>query len=225
MAKLSRWPVVPAHEGTLLARAKLQLLVLMLYLFGASGLPAQSRSAVDASRSFDRCKIIADDQERLDCLKKLIPIPPVAVGHAAGEDLWPLVRTPDPQGGPDAVAIMRTPVAARSDADLAGLMIRCRDKPGLEVVLALVRPVPPRSKQIVTLASKAVQTVLHAQAASAGTVLILPMDATAFTTGPWGGQTELGVTIKGPAGEIRGVVPLDGVAGSLARLSAACRSR
>lgn len=225
MAKFLRWLVVLVHEGTLLARPGLQLLVLVPCLLGVSGVPAQSRGAVDASGSFDRCKVIADDRQRLDCLKKLIPAPPVAVGDATSEDIWPLVRTPNPEGGPDAVAIMRTPDTARSDADLAGLMIRCRDKPGLEVVLALVRPVPPRSKWVVTLRSKAMQTVLHAEASSAGTVLILPMDATAFTTGPWGGQTELGVTIKDPAGEIHGLIPLDGVARSLARLSAACRSR
>ena len=101
----------------------------------------------DSQQDFDRCKAIASDSARLDCLKKLLPN---ALSDAPLENastIWRLTRTPRPNRGPDAVAIMRTADTTQSDPDLAGLMIRCQDKPGLEVVLALLRPFPPRSKK------------------------------------------------------------------------------
>ena len=64
--------------------------------------------------------------------------------------------------------------------------------------------------------------ILHAETSPAGTALILPIEATAFTTGPWQGLKELAVTIKDPETEIRGVIPLAGVAPAMAKLSASC---
>src|SRR5882757_2159539 len=87
----------------------------------------------DISQDFEKCKIIANDQARLNCLKSLLPKDSTGPS-APARDSWPLVRTPHPQGGPQAVAIMRTADTARSDPDLAGLMIRCKEQPGFEVL-------------------------------------------------------------------------------------------
>ena len=57
---------------------------------------------------------------------------------------WRLVRTPNPAGGPDAVAAMRTAESARSDLDFAGLMLRCGEVEP-EVLVVLVRPLPIHS--------------------------------------------------------------------------------
>ena len=169
--------------------------------------------------------MIANDQARLTCLKNLLPSASSGPAASAAHDLWPLVRTPHPKGGPDAVAIMRTADTAQSDPDLAGLMIRCEEKPGFEVLLALVRPFPPRTKRDVVVTSGTTQSVLRAEASPTGTGLILPIEATAFTTGPWQGLKELAVTIKDPEAEIRGVIPLDGLAPAMAKLSANCPPR
>lgn len=194
----------------------------LFYMVGATAVLAQER---DISRDFEKCKVIADDQARLNCLKHLIPS--VASNPATSDtgDSWPLVRTPNPKGGPDAVAIMRTADTAQSDPDLAGLMVRCGEKPGLEVLLALVRPIPPRTKRDVVVTSGTTQSVLRAEASSTGTALILPIEATAFTTGPWQGLKKLAVTINDPEADIRGVIPLDGLAPAIAKLSTSCPPR
>lgn len=192
----------------------------LLYIVGATSAFAQN---TDFIQDFEKCKVISDDRARLNCLKNLIP--GVASEEApAPNDSWPLVRTPNPKGGPDAVAVMRMANTTQSDPDLAGLMIRCAEKPGLEVVLALVRPFPPRAKADVIVRSGAAPFVLHAQASSVGTALILPIEATVFTTGPWHEWKELVVTIKQPEAEIRGTIPLEGAAPAIARLSASCPS-
>jgi hypothetical protein len=197
------------------------LSVALVYLFGTTSVFAQGR---DVSEDFEKCKVIADDQARLSCLKNLLPQISSSPAASTAHDPWPLVRTPHPKGGPDAVSIMRTADTAQSDPDLAGLMIRCGEKPGFEVLLALVRPFAPRTKRDVVITSGTSQSVLHAEASSIGTALILPIEATAFTTGPWQGLKALAVTIKDPETEIRGVIPLDGLAPAMAKLSASCPS-
>jgi hypothetical protein len=201
--------------------SSLSLSIALMYLLGTTSVFAQDR---DVSEDFAKCKVIANDQVRLNCLKNLLPEPASGLAASALQDSWPLVRTPRPTGGPDAVAIMRTADTAQSDPDLAGLMIRCqeKEKPGFEVLLALVRPFPPRTKRDVVIRSETMQSVLHAEASSSGTALILPLEATAFTTGPWQGLKELAVTIKDPETEIRGVIPLGGLAPAMAKLSTSC---
>jgi thiamine phosphate synthase YjbQ (UPF0047 family) len=117
---------------------------------------------------------------------------------------------------------MRTADTAQSDPDLAGLMIRCQEKQAAGVLLALVRPFPPRSKREVAIGSGAKQSVLHAETSQAGTALVLPIDATAFTTGPWQGLKELEVRVNDPEGDVRGVISLEGIAPALAKLAASC---
>jgi hypothetical protein len=134
------------------------------------------------------------------------------------------VAAHQPNGGPDAVAIMRTADTTQSDPDLAGLMIRCREKPGLEVVLALLRPFPPRSKKDVVVNLGATESILHAETSTPGIALVLPIDATFFTIGPWRHLKQLSVEIRDPESNVRGVIPLDGIAPALAKLSASCPS-
>jgi hypothetical protein len=200
------------------------LLVLRAALLGFVGSAAVFAQGADVSQDFEKCKVISDDQTRLNCLKKLIPSPHSEAAATTTHESWRLVRTPNPKGGPEAVAVMRMADTAQSDPDLAGLMIRCAETPGPEVLLALVRPVPPRTKTDVIVALGTTQSVLHAQASAAGTALILPIEAATFTTGPWRGLKDLAVTIKHPEAEIRGTIPLDGAASAIAKLLASCPS-
>lgn len=190
----------------------------LFYMVGAMAVFAQGH---DISQDFEKCKVIADDQARLNCFKNLLPSDSSKPATSATTD-WPLVRTPHPKGGPEAVSIMRTADTDQSDPDLAGLMIRCAEKPGLEVLLALVRPFPPRAKRDVVVTTGTTKSVLHAEVSSIGTALILPIEATAFTAGPWQGMKELAVTINDPEAEIRGVISLEGLAPAMAKLSASC---
>jgi hypothetical protein len=191
----------------------------LVYLVATTALFARGR---DVSQDFEKCKTIANDQARLTCLKDLLPNTSSDPAASAVHDSWPLVRTPNPKGGPDAVAIMRTADTARSDPDLAGLMIRCQEKPGFEVLLVLVRPFPPRTKRDVVVTAGTTQSVLRAEASATGTALILSIEATAFTTGPWYGLEECAVTVKDPEAEIRGVIPIGGLAPAMAKLGASC---
>jgi hypothetical protein len=206
-------------ESTLLT----SFLVLGYLLTGAMIAAAQQP---DVSEGFAKCKAIVEDQARLDCLKKLLPPsdPAAATPAQSIQDPWPLVVTPHPTGGREAISIMRTADTTRSDPDLAGLMIRCQEKSGFEVLLALVRPFPPRARRDVIVGSGTGQSVLHAEVSSLGTGLVLPVEPTTFTTGPWRGLKEFAVVIKDPEAEVRGVIPLDGLAPAMARLSARCPS-
>jgi hypothetical protein len=191
----------------------------------SSGTPSALAQERDSLSGFESCKAISGDQARLECLKKLLPKPsPDAAPAEDGAAAWRLIRTSRPNGAADAVAIMRTADTTRSDPDLAGLMIRCQEKPGLEVVLALVRPFPPRSKRDVVVNSGAAESVLHAESSPPGTALVLPVDAAAFTTGPFRELKLLSVRIKDPENDIRGIIPLDGVGSAIARVSANCPS-
>jgi hypothetical protein len=171
---------------------------------------------------FEKCRVLGDDQARLACLKNLLPKTADGPDASHPRDSWPMVRTPHPQGGPDAVSIMRTADTTRSDPELAGLMIRCAETPGLEAMLALVRPVPPRSRRDVVLAAGATEVLLHTEVTSAGTALLLPVETSTFTAGPWRNTKEIVVTIRDPDGEIRGVIPIDGIGPAMAKLSANC---
>ena len=204
-------------------RIRTQLIPLILaagaiYVVGATFAVTQERDSQD----FEHCKTIASDRARLDCMKNLLPKPLSDDDNAA---IWPLIRTPRPNGGPDAVAVMRTvDTTTQSDPDLAGLMIRCREQPGLEVVLALLRPFPLRSKKDVVVNLGSTESILHAETAAPGTALVLPIDATIFTIGPWRELKQLSVTIRDSEGDVRGVIPLDGIVPALAKLLASCPS-
>jgi hypothetical protein len=188
----------------------------------AGVMPAQSQQN-DSVQGFEACKAIAGDRARLDCLKKLLPKSSTgAVTPEESASAWRFIRTSRPNGAADSFAIMHTADTTQSDPDLAGLMIRCQEKPpGLEVMLALVRPLSPRSKRDVVVNSGA---ILHAESSSVGTSLVLPIDATAFTTGPYRELNSLSVKINDPEGDIRGVIPLDGITSAIARLSTNCPS-
>jgi hypothetical protein len=207
--------VAPNHHQT----ALLILAAVVLYLAASTGALPQAASPDD----FESCKAIAADQARLDCFKRLLPRDKPGEDRPS-KDPWPLIKTPRPNGAGEAFAIMRTGDTAGSDPDFAGLMIRCREQPGLEVVLALMRPLPPRSKRDVVILPNAGRLVLHAETAAPGTALVLPIDGAAFTTGDWRELKQLSIKIIDPDGDIKGVVPLDGVGPAIARLTDACQS-
>ena len=137
---------------------------------------------------------------------------------------WHVVRTINPQGGADAISIMHTADTSRSDLDFAGLMIRCRDGRA-EVVIVIIRPLPPLARPQVVFGPPGNETQLEATVAPPGTAIVLPTDATTLITGSWQSLNDLSIRVdEGPA-TIRGVIVLAGLQAAFNELVASCPSR
>jgi hypothetical protein len=185
--------------------------------------------------NFERCRTIPDATARLHCYEdadraatpKPQPVPPgtpatpgaaapsIAPGH------WRLVRTPNPGGGRDAVSIMQTADIARSDLGLAGLMLRCGEN-GTEVLVVLLRPVPPGAHPKVTLGAGGSNAEFVASVVPPGAAILLPQGAAALAAGAWQSAAQLAVQVDDDQGPIRGVVSLAGLGTALRTLLANC---
>lgn len=135
---------------------------------------------------------------------------------------WRLVRTPGPQGDPEIVSIMHTADALQSDPDFAGLMIRCREKPHLQIGLVVIRPFPPRAQPQVTVTSDHSTTRLQATVLPGGIILTLPNEAEVLAQGSWQSLNQVSFAIEGDGITINGIVPLERLSAALAFLQSNC---
>jgi hypothetical protein len=134
---------------------------------------------------------------------------------------WRLVRTPNPRGGPDAVSIMRTADLSKSDAELAGLMLRCAPS-GVEILIILIAPLSPRARPQVITGSVGNETRFDATVVPPGAAILLPSDASALLNGPWQSLPEISVSVRYDQTSIQGTVPLSGLSAALGALRANC---
>jgi hypothetical protein len=134
---------------------------------------------------------------------------------------WRFVRTPNPRGGADALSIMHTADTSRSDPDLAGLMIRCRDG-GIEVVIIFIRSFPFRAQPIVFLGPQGHEAQFKATIVPPGTAILLPTAAADLVRGSWHGLSDLFIRTTEGQKTIRGVVPLAGLQAALKVFIASC---
>lgn len=179
--------------------------------------------------NFERCRGIQDPAARLRCYEDAASQPattPQVLGPASGG--WHLVRTRNPEGGKETVSIMQTADVTKSDIELAGLMLRC-DAGGLEVLIALIRPLPPRAQPKVTLNANGNINDFTANVVPPGIWLQLPAEAAALASGPWQAARELSVQIdpghNAPeTNAIHGVIPLTGLEAALPVLRTNCLS-
>lgn len=144
----------------------------------------------------------------------------------AGSELsggWRFVRTPNPQGGPDAVSIMHTADPSRSDLDLAGLMIRCNGN-STEVIVVLLRAFPFRARPHVLLGESGHETRLEATIAPPGTAVLLPGDGK-FLSSLWRDNSDLFIRIEDDQTTVAGVVALKGLEPAFEALAANCNSQ
>jgi hypothetical protein len=186
----------------------------------------------DPEASFEHCRAITDDAARLRCFETIARKPPTnlesrTLGPQAGT--WRLVRTPNPDGGPDAVSMMQIADTARSDFDLAGLALRCQNG-GLEVVIVLVGALPLRARPKVIVRAGEQSADFDATVLPPGASVLLPATASGLASGPWTAATELTVQIEaerrgGASNEIRGVIPLVGLGSALPVLLANCSAQ
>jgi hypothetical protein len=139
----------------------------------------------------------------------------------SGAGTWRLVRTSNPRGGPDAVAVAQTADPLRSDIDFAGLMLRCAAV-RFEVVVVLLTPLPPRPSPRVKLTARGSTVDLPATLISPGVLIVLAPNAADLVSGPWTSASELALEVVSKDTFIRGVVSLVGLAPALALLLTNC---
>lgn len=136
-------------------------------------------------------------------------------------DGWRLVRTANPQGGPDAVSIIHTADLIHSDPDLAGLMLRCGQS-GTELLIVVVTPFPPGAHPDVTISTGGSEWHFAGQVIPPGAELLLPPESATLVRTAWQSTRELAVKVSSPDQSLRGVVPVDGMTAALATLMPNC---
>ncbi|WP_271526783.1 MULTISPECIES: hypothetical protein [unclassified Bradyrhizobium] len=118
---------------------------------------------------------------------------------------------------------MKTADTAQSDPDFAGLIVRCAPQGKIDVLVALIRPFPPRSRPKVTIAANGGGTLtFDARMAAAGATVLLPDEVSAFAAGKWQTAASLSVAVSEGDSEIKGVVALNGLREAYHSLLANC---
>lgn len=209
----------PDFEITGCCRVLSSGLIAVIVAIAAGLLIRPAASAGPAPDDLERCRVITEDAARLRCFKSIMGQRWTANPAALGE--WRLVRTHGPQGEPDTVSIMHTADMGRSDLDLAGLMLRCRDN-GAEVLIILVRSLSPRARPDVTITVAGQATRFSATVVPPLTAVLLPPEAAEMAKGSWQTAAEISIEITDAQGPIKGVIPLTGLKAAYDALMANC---
>jgi len=192
----------------------------------AAGLTLPSRAIGQQTQgmsALEQCRSIKDDAARLHCYENMTAKPDSAAKSQSTEtSAWPVVRTPNPAGGAEAVSIMQTADTARSDLDLAGVMVRCGER-NVETLVVLIRPFPPRAHPKVTVAAGGQSREFTTTVVRPGAALLLPAEATALAAGPWQSAAELAVQVDDEH-PIRGIISLQGLGAAYRLLTVNCRA-
>jgi hypothetical protein len=137
---------------------------------------------------------------------------------------WRLVKTPDPNGGTEAVSVMHVSDTAKSDLSLAGLTLRC-GRGSFEVLLILLEPLPHGDNPAVIITNGPNPTQFDAAVIQGGEALLLPQAASSLAAGDWQKASELSIEIAVKPVPIRGIVPIAGLSSALQILTQNCGSR
>jgi hypothetical protein len=156
---------------------------------------------------------------------------------------WRLLPGRSPAEGGGSASMSHTSDMTRSDLDLAGLMLRCRDTSapiqgadatsptvqdddthaiGAQIVIVVVTPFPPRAQPSVTIGAAGMEWHFNARVLPPGVELLLPAQATDLAGGPWQSTPELAVKVSWQERSFKGVIPIDGLADALATVAANC---
>ena len=151
---------------------------------------------------------------------------PVA-GHTASSSRsdmpggWRFVSTHNPSGGPDAVSIMHTADTSRSDADFAGIMIRCREGHA-QLVIISINPFPLTAHPKVIFGAPGREIRFDASVTVPGTAILVAADAATLVGGPWQLLETLEARVEDGASILRGTVDLSGLPSAFKILMANC---
>lgn len=140
------------------------------------------------------------------------------------EEGWRLVRTRNPAGGADAVAIMRAADTTKSDINLAGLSLQC-GQTGTEVQFIVLEPQPRASHPKISLVTGTTRVEFAASVAPSAQAIVLPQEASVLAAGAWQRAEELAIEIATASHPIRGIVPLKGLARAMTVLRSNCALR
>ncbi|WP_245477232.1 hypothetical protein [Bradyrhizobium guangzhouense] len=153
----------------------------------------------------------------------VVPVAGPASSSSLSSSVWKFSRTQGPKEGESFAAITKTADTSQSDPDFAGLIVRCAPKGKVDVLVALIRPFPPRSHPQVTIAASNGGTLtVEASMAAAGAAVLLPDEVSAFAAGKWQTTPSLAVAVKESDSEIKGVVSLTGLREAYNSLVANC---
>ena len=173
----------------------------------------------------DHCRLDPDGKAGIRCRTDLLTVGSANQPQQGNElNSWRLVRTPNPAGGPAAVAAMRTAESARSDLDFAGLMLRCGEV-APEVLVVLVRPLPIHSHPDVAIDADGSSVNLIASVVPPGVLVLLPPEAAALAKNSWRRTAEVKITVAEKGISISGVVLLAGLDAAIPQLEASCLAR
>lgn len=149
--------------------------------------------------------------------------PIVEVAAPTPSSIWKFTRTQGTKDGESFAAIMKTADTTQSDPDFAGLIVRCAPRGKIDVLVALIRPFPPRSRPKVTITATGGGTLtFDASMAAAGAAVLLPDEVSAFAAGKWQTTPSLSVVVREGDSEIKGVVALAGLREAYHALQANC---
>ncbi|UWU67634.1 hypothetical protein [Bradyrhizobium sp. NC92] len=147
----------------------------------------------------------------------------VEVAAPASTSVWKFSRTQGAKDGESFAAITKTADTTQSDPDFAGLIVRCAPKGKIDVLVALIRPFPPRSHPKVTIAASSGGTLsFEGSMAAAGAAVLLPDEVSAFAAGKWQTTASLSVVVREGDSEIKGLVALNGLREAYNSLLANC---
>jgi len=176
-----------------------------------------------ATLSSQHCQSAKKDPARTACKDgnsggpaHLSQQPPIDTGT------WRLTRTANPAGGPDSISISKIADAARSDHDIAGLMLRCGEGATTEVLLVLFEPLPPRTHPKVTVSAGATTTELTGSVVTPGALVLLPEKASALVERAWRSIPELAVAISEDRRSLHGVIPVADISTAMRTLQSNC---
>jgi hypothetical protein len=188
-----------------------------------SAICQDSRKTAKLSSEVQNCQSAKKDPARTPCKDgnfsgptHLSQQPPVDTGT------WQLIRTPNPAGGPDSISITKIADAARSDHDVAGLMLRCGEGATTEVLVVLIEPLRPRTHPKVTVSAGATTTEFTGSVVTPGAMVLLPEKASALVERVWRSIPELAVAISEDRRSLHGVIPLADISTAMRTLQSNC---
>jgi len=195
------------------------ILVLMLWVFQAHQVLAQ-----EAPAGTQDCSAISNSSDRQRCEERFSQSVKASSRTAVLDGGWRLVRTPNPQGGAEAISIMHVSDTSKSDFALAGLTLRCGGS-DIEPLLIVLEPLPGGSHPPVTVKAGSSEAQFEASTIQGGQALLLPRAAANLAAGQWQSASELSVEIAIKPVPIRGVVPIPGLSKALQTLTQTCALR
>jgi hypothetical protein len=205
--------------GMGLMRTPQQLLAVFLWL-----MVSQTHHALAQAAPPQDCSRLSNPQDRHLCEERFSQSVKASSRTAELDGGWRLVRTPNPQGGPEAVSIMHVSDTAKSDFALAGLTLRCGGM-GIEPLLIVLEPLASGSRPQVTVTAGSTQSQFEGSAVQGGMALLLPQTASNLAAGAWQSTDQISVEIAIKPVPIRGVLPVTGLSKALRTLTQICTSR